>query len=56
MTYVVGVIGAALIFGLFAMLRPREAGCTGQCAGCTGEEGCVNKRAAESRDETRRFE
>ena len=43
MTVIIGVIGAAVLFGVFAMLRPREdAGCTGHCAGCTGDGGCEN--------------
>jgi hypothetical protein len=38
MTVIVGVIGAAVLFGLFSMLRPRDkAGCTGHCAGCAGD-------------------
>lgn len=43
MTYVVGVVGAALLFGLFAMLRPSDAGCTGHCAGCTLDGACQSK-------------
>ncbi|HEV8216084.1 MAG TPA: hypothetical protein VGP95_09630 [Gemmatimonadaceae bacterium] len=44
MTMIVGVIGAAILFGLFSMLRPRDkAGCTGggNCAGCTREGACT---------------
>jgi hypothetical protein len=43
MTVLVGVIGAAFLFGLFAMLRPRQdasCGGDGKCAGCTGEGSC----------------
>lgn len=40
MTAIVGVIGAALLFGIFSMLRPRDSACTGQCAGCTGDGAC----------------
>lgn len=40
MTYIVGVIGAALLFGLFAALRPRDEGCTGHCVGCAGDGSC----------------
>jgi hypothetical protein len=40
MTVIVGVIGAALLFGLFTMLRPSDDGCTGHCAGCTGDGTC----------------
>lgn len=46
MTVIVGVIGAAILFGLFSMLRPRDkAGCTGggggDCASCTGDGACT---------------
>jgi hypothetical protein len=37
---VAGVIGAALLFGLFSMLRPSDAQCTGRCAGCTRDGAC----------------
>lgn len=40
MTVVIGVIGTALLFGLFTMLRPSQRGCTGQCAGCTRDGAC----------------
>ena len=40
MTVIVGVIGAAVLFGLFTMLRPRDEGCTGNCAGCTRDGAC----------------
>lgn len=41
MTVIVGVIGAAVLFGVFSMLRPSETGaCTGHCAGCTGDGAC----------------
>ncbi|HSQ28342.1 MAG TPA: FeoB-associated Cys-rich membrane protein [Gemmatimonadaceae bacterium] len=40
-TTIIGVVGAAVLFGLFSMLRPRDkAGCTGHCAGCTGDSAC----------------
>jgi hypothetical protein len=39
-TYIVGVIGLAVLFGLFSMLRPRDAACTGHCAGCTRDGAC----------------
>jgi len=44
-TVIVGVIGAALLFGVFTMLRPRDEGCTGHCAGCTRDGSCESKRA-----------
>ena len=44
-TVIVGVIGAALLFGVFAMLRPRGEGCTGNCVGCTRDRSCESRRA-----------
>ena len=44
MTVIAGVIGAAILFGLFSMLRPRDkAGCTGggKCASCTRDGACT---------------
>jgi hypothetical protein len=44
MTTIVGVIGAALLFGLFALLRPNDkSGCTGTCPGCTRDGACESK-------------
>jgi hypothetical protein len=41
MTIIAGVVGAALLFGLFTMLRPNDkSGCNGQCAGCTRDGAC----------------
>ena len=43
MTMIVGVIGAAVLFGLYAFLHPRDkAGCAGggNCAACTGDGAC----------------
>ena len=46
MTTIVGVIGAALLFGLFSALRPRDKdGCDGRCVGCTGDGGCESRGA-----------
>ena len=44
-TVIVGVIGAALLFGAFTMLRPRDEGCTGNCVGCTRDRSCESRRA-----------
>ena len=41
MTVIVGVIGAALLFGLYTMLRPRDGACRGHWAGCTRDGGCT---------------
>ncbi|HET7451077.1 MAG TPA: FeoB-associated Cys-rich membrane protein [Gaiellaceae bacterium] len=45
MTIIVGVVGAALLFGLFTMLRPSDEGCTGHCAGCTRDGACDREGA-----------
>ena len=47
MTTIIGVLGAALLFGAFAMLRPRKAGCTGHCIGCAGGGACENEGASD---------
>ena len=56
MTYVLGVIGAAVLFGLFTVLRPSESACNGQCAGCTRDGACERKREGEPIEEVRSFE
>ena len=46
MTYIVGVLGAALLFGLFAYLRPSDkSGCDGRCVGCTRDGACESRSA-----------
>jgi hypothetical protein len=42
MTAIAGVIGMALLFGLFTLLRPgdKAGGCTGNCVGCTRDGAC----------------
>ena len=47
MTLLVGVIGAAVLFGVFTMLRPRDKGegCTGSCIGCARDGACESRRA-----------
>ena len=46
MTTILGVIGAALLFGLFSALRPRDRdGCDGRCVGCAGDRECASRRA-----------
>jgi len=40
MTGLWGIIGAAVLFGVFTMLRSRDRGCTGNCAGCTRDSAC----------------
>jgi hypothetical protein len=56
MTYIAGVIGAALLFGLFTMLRPRDAGCTGHCVGCTLDGACQAKEDRASKEDVRNGE
>ena len=43
MTVIVGIVGAAVLFGVFAMLRPSEKGCTGGCASCTRDGACESR-------------
>jgi uncharacterized membrane protein YeaQ/YmgE (transglycosylase-associated protein family) len=40
MTVILGIVGAAILFGLFTLLRYRDKGCTGNCVGCTRDETC----------------
>jgi len=40
MTVIVGVLGAALLFGLFTALRPSDNACAGNCAVCTRDGKC----------------
>jgi hypothetical protein len=43
MTAIAGIIGAAVLFGLFTVLRPSDNGCAGQCPGCTHDGKCETK-------------
>ena len=52
-TYIVGVIGAALLFALFTLLRPGDKRCAGQCVGCTRDGACDAKRAIGTRGDGR---
>lgn len=45
MTTIVGIIGAAFLFGLFTMLRSRDRSCTGNCVGCARDGACENDGA-----------
>ena len=40
MTVIWGIGGAAILFGLFTLLRSRDKGCTGNCVGCTRDGAC----------------
>lgn len=50
MTVIAGVVGMALLFGVFALLRPRDRddGCTGNCAGCTRDRACASRDLEET--------
>jgi hypothetical protein len=40
---ILGILGAAFLFGLFTYLRPRDKdGCNGNCIGCTRDGACHN--------------
>ena len=45
MMWLVGIIGAAVFFGLLAALRPAGGGCGGPCVGCTGDGACKLKKS-----------
>ena len=51
MTIVIGILGAAVLFGLFTLRRPRDKdGCTGNCVGCARAAGsCANDGAKHDR-------
>lgn len=34
MRTIIGIFGAAFLFGLLTLLRARDRGCTGNCVGC----------------------
>jgi len=41
MSAILGIVLAAVLFGLFTLLRARDrGGCTGGCVGCTGQGHC----------------
>jgi hypothetical protein len=56
MTLIVGVIGAALLFGLFTSLRPSDKGCAGNCVGCTRDGACESKNDDAMRENARSVE
>ena len=44
MSAILGIVLAALLFGLFTLLRARDrGGCTGGCVGCTGQGRCATR-------------
>ena len=49
MTAIAGIAIAALLFGLFATLRPNDrsgrVGCTGDCGACSNDSACESKGA-----------
>jgi hypothetical protein len=45
-TTIAGIAGAALLFGLFSLFRPRDKSCSGGgCIGCIGDGACERKGA-----------
>lgn len=49
MNAILGIALAALLFGLFTLLRARDrGGCTGGCVGCTGQGHCETNDDVES--------
>lgn len=40
MTMIWGILIAAILFGIFTMLRSRDRGCNGNCAHCTRDASC----------------
>ena len=48
-TTIAGIAIGALLFGLFAALRPSDrsgkVGCTGNCGACTNDSSCDTKGA-----------
>ncbi|HVX41140.1 MAG TPA: hypothetical protein VHB25_16350 [Gemmatimonadaceae bacterium] len=45
MKAIIGIVGMAIIFGVYSLLRPRESTCSGHCAGCTGDGACESDGA-----------
>jgi hypothetical protein len=49
MTAIGGIAIAALLFGIFTVLRPGDrsgkVGCTGNCGACTNDGACETKEA-----------
>ena len=49
MTTIAGIAIGALLFGIFAALRPSDrsgkVGCTGNCGACTNDGACESKEA-----------
>ena len=47
---IAGIAIAALLFGLFTVLRPSDrsgtVGCTGNCGACTNDGACESKGAS----------
>ena len=62
MTVIIGVIGAALLFGVFSTLRPRDRACSnegggaGGCIGCSGDGACESRRRNGAREDVRSHE
>lgn len=52
-TTIVGILGAAVLFGVFAALRPRDReGCAGNCIACTRDGACASNVGASHEQHT----
>ncbi|HZI99978.1 MAG TPA: hypothetical protein VFD22_04900 [Gemmatimonadaceae bacterium] len=40
MSAIWGILCAAILFGVFTMLRARDKGCNGNCVGCARDASC----------------
>ena len=40
MTTLIGVVTAAVLFGVFTIVRAGDRGCSGGCVGCTRNGAC----------------
>ena len=45
MTVILGVVGMAVLFGLFTAIGRSDKGCNGQCIGCAHDRACKSKGA-----------
>ena len=46
MTWIAGIIGAAVLFAVLAVVKPAGGGCANPCVGCTGGGACRARGAA----------
>ena len=43
MMVILGVVGMAVLFGVFTVVGRSDKGCNGQCIGCTRGKACASK-------------